>query len=224
MKTKIKFKSILLNTLILVISLLLITPDFLEARGGFGGSRSMGGSRSFGGSRSRSVSPSRSSPPATSPRSSFGGSKSASPGAVKPGVNSAQRSSSFGGTHLNSGRDYTTKYGVPRRVIPGSQMSGVPGNYRVHDYGGWGSGFMMGYVAGHSSWMWGMPFHPYYYYSTPYRVYNPDGTVDWYPPTFSWGKLFFTLLIIFAVIFIIAAIVRSVRRNRLGGSSQSSFG
>ena len=184
---------------------LFIGPDILEARGSFGGSRGFGG-RSFGRSYSR-------------PGSSFGGSRSSS--------RSYNRgSSSFGGKTLTTSQGYVSRYGTPRKTIQGGGTSGIPSNYRVMDYGGYGSGLMMGYMMGHTSMMWMMPFHPAFYYSRPYYVNNPDGTVSVYPPTFSFGKLLFTLLIIGGIIFLI---YRYIKNKKGGGSyysrqeSQSSF-
>jgi hypothetical protein len=194
--------------IIIALLWLLIGNDVLNARGGRGGS--FGGSRSFGRS-----SPSRTS---SAPRSSFGGSRATSL--------SGGRSSSFSATKMNASRDYTTKYGAPRRTVAGNTMAGVPGNYRMNDYGGFSSGLMMGYMMGNTSMMWSMPFHPAFYYSRPYYVTNPDGTVGVYPPTFSFAKLFFTLIIVGGIAYIIYVIIRNRRRN--AGSwgvthSQSSF-
>ncbi len=222
MKTKHNFMKFSIVALCIALLWLFAGSEILEARGSFGGFRG-GGGRSFGGSRSRSFStPKRSvTPPPTSgsrPGSSFGGKAPATSSQMN------RQATSFGGTRLNAPRDYTAKYGTPRRTVTSSQMSGIPNNYVVHDYGGYGSGLMMGYMMGHSSWMWAMPFHPAFYYSRPYYAENPDGTVSVYPPTFSWSKLIFTFLIFFAIIYIIYVIVRN-RRRRLGyyTSSQSSF-
>ncbi len=195
---------------------LLVGTELLEARGGGSRGGSFGGSRSFG----RSSAPSRPSAPASAPRSSFGGNRSTAVGS------GAAKSSSFGGTRMASSGDYTSKYGTPRRTVAGNTMAGVPGNYRVNDYGGYSSSLMMGYMMGSTSMMWSMPFHPAFYYSRPYYVTNPDGTVGVYPPTFSFAKLFFTLVILGAIIFVIYVIIRNRRRNN--GSwgvthSQSSF-
>jgi hypothetical protein len=200
--------------LIMVTLFLFIAPDIAEARrgfGGFGGGRSFG--RSFGGSRSfRST-------PRTTPRSSFG--RRTSP-ATAPKMTSSQRAaSSFGGKRLQSSGAYTQKYGTPRKSVTQSYTrNGVTQNYVVNSYGGYGSGLMTGYMMGHTSWMWMMPFHPAFYYSRPYYADNPDGTVSVYPPTFSWSKLFFTIIIFGVIVYIIVAIIRS--RGR-GGNSQSSF-
>lgn len=211
-------------TAVAVILLALFMPDIADARGG--GGRGGGGGRSFGGSRSSGRSFSSPPPSSSAPRSSFGGSRSQSvaPRSSYSGgsLSSARAGSSFGGTRLNSSSDYTAKYGAPRKSTPGSQISGLPSNYVVHNYGGYGSGMMMGYLMGQSSWMWSMPFHPNFYYSRPYYVNNPDGTVGVYPPTFSWGRLFFTLIIFFAIVYIIYAIIRN-RRRRLGSGGGPSF-
>jgi hypothetical protein len=191
-----------------------ILPDQADARGGsFGGSRgggSFGGGRSFGGSRSFGNSGSG---------SSFGGSRSGSSGLSGRSMGTVTRStpsglSSFGGRRLGSSGDYTARYGAPRATMPAQQLnSSMPANYMVHDYGGFGSGMMMGYMMGQSSWMWSMPFSRQFYYSKPYYVENADGSVDVYPPTFSFGKLIFTLLILGAIGYIIYVIIRNRRRG-----------
>ena len=197
-----KIKNFFIAFLAVSLLWILIYPDILEARGGrgFGGSRSFGRSRSFGGSRSYTRSRSYSSP------------------ATRQSV--APRTS-FGGTRLSSSQQYTSRYGTPRKTIPAGTMSGVPRNYVVNDYGGFGSGLMMGYMMGHTSWMWSMPFHPAFYYGRPHYVENPDGTMSVYPPTFSFTKLIFTILIIGAIIYIIYVIIRN--RRRANYYSQSSF-
>ncbi|MGA2298070.1 MAG: hypothetical protein ABSG15_11030, partial [FCB group bacterium] len=192
--------------------------DILDARGSFGGGRSFGGGgRSFGGSRSISK---PSAPSTAKPPSSFGGNRS-----MTSNPSTQRLGSSFGGNRLGSHAEYTQTYGIPRKTqsFTKNNEQGISQNYRMNDYGGYGSGLMTGYMMGTSSWMWSMPFHPAFYYSRPYYVTNPDGTVDVYPPTFSWSKLIFTILILAVVVYIIYAIVRSVRRNKYGTGSTSSF-
>lgn len=215
MKIKENRIGILIGIIIFAMIWLLIAPGIADARGG--GGRSFGGSRgfsrpssrpSFGGTR-KSTQSLRS-----TPRTNRGLSS-------QPGGFSGPRTS-FGGTRLSSGSNYTAKYGVPRKSEPMQyrDANGYNHNYVVHNYGGYGSGLMTGYLLGHTSWMWYMPFHPAFYYSQPYYVNNPDGTQGVYPPTFSWGKFFFTILIVGGVVFIIYRIVKS----RRGVSySQSSF-
>jgi hypothetical protein len=133
--------------------------------------------------------------------------------------------SSFGGTRLNSARDYTARYGVPRKVqsLQGSNAAGLPQNYIIHNYGGYGSSLMTGYLLGTTSWMWMMPFHPAFYYTRPYEVTNPDGTISVYPPTFSFGRLLFALFIVGGIVYIIYRAI-SNRKNRASRAySQSSF-
>lgn len=200
---------------IAVIAMLFIflAPDIADARG----SRS-GGGRSFGGSR-KSFS---------SPRKSFSTpSRPSTPQSMNRGTPSKPKSS-FGGTRLNSSRDYTAKYGTPRKSTPANQLGSeyagkVPNNYVIHSYGGYGSGLMTGYMMGSTSWMWMMPFHPAFYYSKPYYVNNPDGTVGVYPPTFSFEKLIFTLIIVGAIIYIVVRIIRRRRSSSGYVESQSSF-
>ena len=85
---------------------------------------------------------------------------------------------------------------------------------------------MTGYAMGRTSWMWYMPFHPAFYYSAPPYVVRPDGVAEYYPPTFSFAKLFFTILIVGAIVFVIVTVIRNRRRAQMGyggGGSQSSF-
>lgn len=143
---------------------------------------------------------------------------------MKKSTNPKKRTS-FGGNRISSGKAYTQKYGTPRKTktMVGKNAAGSSQKYNVHSYGGYGSGLMTGYMMGTTSWMWAMPFHPAFYYGRPYYVTNPDGTMDVYPPRFSFGKLLFTLLIIGGIVFIIVRIVKS-RKSRRGETSRSSFG
>ncbi len=225
---------LLASWLMICATLLALTP--MEAfaqrsRGGgsFGGSRSSG--RSYSAPRSMprgggSFGGSRRSQPSTAPRSySAPRSRSTSPSTYG---SQSVRSNSFGGSRLNSSQEYTSRYGVPRKVenttIPGSAGNTT---YQVHRYGGMGDGFMMGYMMGSIPWYYSMPFHPAFYYSRPYTVTNPDGTVGVYPGTFQWGQLFFVLLLVAGGGYILYVWLRSKRRRReMGGAdmSRSSFG
>jgi len=178
--------------------------NILEIRrgGGFGGSR-RGGSFGKRRSSSRAKSNRRSSAPKMKPspkRPSFGGKRMSSTQAKK-------------------------QYGTPKKQTQMSSRNaqGVRQNYTVNNYGGYGSGLMMGYMAGSSMWYWSMPFHPAYYYSRPNYVENPDGTVGVYPPTFSFTKLLFSIIIIFAIIFVVKRLFfsRSGNNSSRGGSSGS---
>lgn len=209
--------------LIAICSLILI-PTLADARGSFGGSRggggrSSGGSRSFGGSRgsSRPSAPSYSRP---SPRPSY--SRPNSPSSSFGRSSTPAPRSSFGGTRLNSGSDYTRSYGIPRKSTPMTlpNSSGANQNYVVHNYGGRGDGFMMGYMMGSVPFMWRTPFHPAYYYTQPSYVTMPDGSVEVYPPTFSYSTLIFTLLVGGFIIYIV---IKVLRRRRMGIGSNSSF-
>lgn len=173
---------------------------FNARRGGGGGSRrsgSMGGSR-----RSSSSSKSRTT-------------------TSKPKTNPT-KTPSFGGTRMNKA-DATKKYGTPRKTetMTGTNAAGSSVRYNVNSYGGYGSGLMTGYMMGVTPFYWSMPFHPAFYYSRPVYVDNADGSIDVYPPRFSFGKLLITLIIIAAIIFIIRRIMKA---RKLGNTSQSSFG
>lgn len=191
--------------------LLLISPDMAYARRSFG-------RRSFGGrSRSRLF---RSKKRSRLPKSSFGNKRSRS--SFRKMTPSSRAAKSFGGRRLGNSKQYTAKYGVPRKSFTKSiNSNGVSRNYVFHGYGGYGSGLMTGYVMGRTSWLWFMPFHPAFYYSRPYYVDNPDGTVGVYPPTFSLSKLIFTILVIGVIIYIIVVVIRSKKANQNSGSSFS---
>ncbi|MCX7909914.1 MAG: hypothetical protein N2560_10435 [Ignavibacteria bacterium] len=189
---------------LLSISLLLFSfpIDLLFAKGGkgsFGGtrsySRSFGGTKSFGGTRSfRNPS---SSPRYSTPMRSY---------------NNPQ-TRSFGGsaTSIYNRSQIQSKYGVPRKVLTPREIPNLPANARVYDYGDFASGLMMGYLMGHTSWLWALPFHPAFYYSQPIKVVNEDGTVTYYPPTFDTGKFLMTLIIAGSIAFII---IRAIRRKK----------
>ena len=186
--------------------------ESIDSRGGsFGGSRG-GGSRGGSFGRSRSSSPSR---PSAAPRTSTPSRSSA------PALRSTpSKSPSFGGSRVTP-EHAQAKYGVPRRtqMITSNNQMGQPMNYRVNDYGGFSSGLMMGYMMGSMPWwMHG----PAMFYSRPVYVEQPDGSVDVYPPTFSFGKFLLALLVIFAIIFIIVRII-SAKKRLNARTSQSSF-
>lgn len=214
------------------IMFLLLPTDMVSQRsrggGSFGGSRSSGrsfsaprsaprGGGSFGGSRQSYNNRSRD---YSAPRS-----RSSSPAYGSP--TSAQRNT-FGGSRLGNTQEYTSRYGTPRRVETTRIPNGTGAtNYQVNRYGGMGDGFMMGYLMGSIPWYYSMPFHPAFYYSRPYTVANPDGTVGVYPGTFQWGQLFFVLLLVAGGAFILYVWIRSKRRRRESGGvdlSRSSFG
>jgi hypothetical protein len=192
--------------LVVALMWLFIAPDILEARRG-----SRGGSRSFGGSRSKTTKTTQ---------------KTKTP-AKKP-TSTAQRNTgpkpSFGGTRMNTSKDYTQKYGAPRkaeaRTLKNAQ--GQDQRYVMNSYGGYGSGLMTGYMMGATPFLWATPFHPAFYYSRPYYVNNPDGTIGVYPPTFSWSKVFFTLIVVGIIVYIIYVIIRNKKR-KARSDSQSSF-
>ncbi|MCX6154544.1 MAG: hypothetical protein NT007_10325 [Candidatus Kapabacteria bacterium] len=210
-----KYKTIFFIALFLGMSIL---PEFTFSKGSFGGSRG-GGGRSFGGSRSYSA-PKSSAP---SPRSSFNNPSSRSTAPATGG-------SSFGGNRSMSSspaynNHYTSKYGAPRKSLAPGSVSGVRGNYVIHQYGGFTDGLMMGYMMGYRPWYWHTPFHPAFYYSSPTYINNPDGTVSAYPPTFSFGNVILSIVLIIALVVIIRWVFRKIF-GRSGGSSnysQSSF-
>jgi len=212
MKSRINFRRILGIIFIISLIIILISPDILEARkGSFGG-------RSFGGFRSKTFKAPKFQS-RTVPKSSFG--RRSIPTTRPSFSNPSQRAiSSFGGKRLNSAKDYTSKYGVPRKTTTQKfTHNGVPQNYIIHSYGGYGSGLLTGYLMGTTSWLWMTPFHPAFYYSRPYYVENPDGTVSVYPPTFSYSKLIFTIIIFAVIIYIIRVIIKS----RKAATIHSSF-
>lgn len=200
----------LLGILFLTLTLLVfISPDMAYAR------RSLS-RRSFGGrSRSRLFR----SPKRIRPRSSFGSKRSRS---LSRKMTPSQRAaSSFGGKRLGNPKQYTSKYGVPRKSFTKSlNQNGISRNYVFHSYGGYGSGLMTGYLMGRTSWLWFTPFHPAFYYTRPYYVDNTDGTVGVYPPRFSFSKLFFTILVFGVIIYIFYVVIKSKKNDQ---GSTSSF-
>lgn len=241
-------------TLLCAVALLVILPSISDAQkrrggGSFGGSRSSGSSRSYSAPRSSGGGSFGGYRNNSAPRSSGGGfwgnsssqnrngtSSNSSPNGSFGSPSYSQRNGNLqrgaqGGVMMNSmsnPQQYTSRYGTPRRTEtrPYTGNDGVTRNYNYNNYGGYGDGLMMGYMMGQSSWMWAMPFHPAFYYSRPYTTNAPDGSVQVYPPTFSFGTLIFTLLIVGAIGYVIYVIIRSRRRSRLGAGdmSQSSFG
>ncbi|MFP4527523.1 MAG: hypothetical protein ACLFQX_03165 [Candidatus Kapaibacterium sp.] len=206
MRNKNNWRRLLGVFIAIVVALIFLAPELVEARRG----------RSFGGSRSkRSFSTQKRTPSKSRTQKSVP--------TMRKSTNPAKRTS-FGGNRLSTGKAYTQKYGTPRKTetVTGRNAAGQQQKYVMHSYGGYGSGLMTGYMMGTTSWMWMMPFHPAFYYSKPYYVTNPDGTMGVYPPTFSFGKLLFTLLIIGGIAFIIVRIVKS-RKKAARSDAQSSF-
>ncbi len=195
--------------LIIALIILFVAPEFADARRG---------GRSFGGRRSTSKSYKSNTRSKTStarkPTSSMNASKSTNP---------AKRTS-FGGSRMTSSKAYTSKYGTPRKKTEytGTNAAGQQQRYVMHGYGGYGSGLMTGYMMGTTSWMWSMPFHPAFYYSRPYYVNNPDGSMGVYPPTFSFTRLLFTLIVVAIILYIIVRLIKRKSRNSRS-YSQSSF-
>jgi hypothetical protein len=199
-----------LTMALLVLNSLFATP-LLEAQrrggGSFGGSRGGGSFRS-----SPSYAPSRPAAPSSpAPRSSFGGARS--------GFSSPSRTLT-GTAGANAAANYRRSYGIPRQSTP-VQVPGASQPYIVHNYGGFSHGLMMGYLMGHTSALWYTPFHPAFYYSRPTIVQNPDGTVEAYPPTFSFFKLFITLAVLGLIIWLVVRFIRSRREAAMGYSSSS---
>ncbi|GAB5466910.1 MAG: hypothetical protein Kapaf2KO_23460 [Candidatus Kapaibacteriales bacterium] len=209
-------KKITITAIAILLSALTIflLPDIAEARRG---------GRSFGGSR-RSFSRK-----STKPKSSFGkkSSRTRSSRANTKPKSPTQRLSSFGGKKMTSAAA-SKKYGTPRKTVT-KQMASPNGtgmsNYRFNSYGGFGSNFMMGYMLGSIPWYWSTPFHGAYYYNKPSYVTNSDGSVDVYPGSFSWGKLFMGIIIIGGIVFLVYRVIRGRKRNSIAAASSSgSFG
>jgi hypothetical protein len=207
------------SSFIILVIFFLSLLDLSAIAGSFGGSRGGGfrggggykGGGSFGGNRSssrsyytpRSSSGSSSPSNSRSPSSSFGGSSS----------------SLYRGERGNSVQEYRNSYGAPRRqeqsTLTGND--GVQRNVVFNRYGGYGDGIMTGYALGSMNWAWYMPFHPAFYYSAPPYVVRPDGVVEYYPATFSFGKVIFMIIIVGLIIFVIRVAIRNRRRGGFGG-------
>lgn len=211
--------------LIFIVSIftILLLPDLAEARrgGGFGGGRSFGrsfgSSRSFGSNRSFSSNGSR-----IQNRSNTQGMRNNSFG--------SRSRSSFGGNQLNSKRDYTSRYGRPRKTetVSGVGLNGGRQNYSVNSYGGafggYSSGLMTGYLMGHTSMLWFTPFHPAFYFSRPHYVSGANGKTEVFPPTFSFGKLLFALMILGIIVYVIMQLFKNKSSVNREYQSKSSFG
>jgi hypothetical protein len=134
-----------------------------------------------------------------------------------------QKQPSFGGQRLDR-QQATARYGAPRRTetVQSSNAAGGTMDYRMNHYGGFSSSLMTGYMLGNMAWWMTAPA---LLYSRPYYVENEDGTVDVYPPTFNWGRLFFILLVVFGVIYFIR-FMRAVSRAQAVNEKRtySSFG
>ncbi len=161
----------------------------------------------------RAVKPQREGMVNQKPRSSFGGQRTGRVGAT------AQRSitSSFGGKRLSSAQSYRKRYGIPRKTetvtLPASgSRQRIPA--RVHYYGGIGDQFMLGYLVGSVPWYWSLPLHPAFYYSRPYIVEHPDGSIEVYPGTFSWARLLLVLAGAGFAGFLVWRVVQARRRKR----------
>lgn len=206
---------LVIATLVLAVLAWVVPTDALAQRrgGSFGGSRGGGYGRSFGRSY-RSPSSGRSFGGSRSNRQSAPPSQRNSQGGNRFGSAPSARNS-FGGSRMNRPADYTGRYGVPRATQRQSFRgpAGTTTNYVVNRYGGMGDGFMMGYMMGSIPWYWSMPFHPAFYFSRPYTHANPDGSVAVYPPTFQWGTLLLTLIVVAALGFILYTWLRNRRRR-----------
>lgn len=187
-------KFIGVSIIIFVLSIFLM-PELVEARRG--GGRSFGGSRSFKPRTTQPVNP-----------QSFG-------------TQRLNKPTSFGGYRISK-EQARAKYGIPKKVSQTTQVDGNGMNrtYNIHHYDGYASGLMTGYIMGHTSWLWMLPFHPAFYYTKPYYVENEDGSVDVYPPTLSFGRILLGIIIFATIIWIIYKIYTSLKRRRI---SQSSF-
>ena len=193
--------------LVVALIWMFVAPDLLDARRGSSGRRSFGGSRKS--KPSKTYNKNKSQTKRTSPTAK----RNIGP---KP---------SFGGNRLNSSKAYTQKYGTPRKTETKtmSNSQGQQQRYVMNSYGGYGSGLMTGYMMGATPFLWSTPFHPAFYYSKPYYVNNPDGSIGVYPPTFSWSKLLFTIIIVGIIAYIIYVIIRN-KKQKARSESQSSFG
>lgn len=200
MKVKTNIARFLGVAFLLFVTMMFVLPEFAEAR--------RGGRGSFGGSRSLKSKPSQVQQNRTN---SFS----------RP---AAKSRTSFGGARMTS-QQAKAKYGTPRKVeqTVGKNSNGGSQVYNMHHYGGFSSGLMTGYMMGHTSMLWMMPFHPAFYYSRPQYVENADGTIDVYPPTLSFTKIIMGLILLGIVVWIIRRLVIRARGGGTKNQSASSF-
>jgi hypothetical protein len=128
-----------------------------------------------------------------------------------------------GSAGASAAQSYRKSYGIPRQSTPYTPSVGGP-TYTVHNYGnGFTTGLMMGYLAGsRPPFYYYTPFHPAFYYGSPTIIRNPDGTVEAYPPTFSFFKLFIGLLLVGGLAWLVWRIFRR-KKSADNDMSQSSF-
>lgn len=134
-----------------------------------------------------------------------------------------QKQPSFGGQRMDR-QTAQAKYGAPRRTetVRTSNAAGGQMDYRVNHYGGFSSSLMTGYMMGNMAWWMTAPA---FFYTRPNYVENEDGTVDVYPPTFNFGKVFMILIVIFAIVYFIRFMRAASRQARKQEpQSYSSFG
>ncbi|PKL85383.1 MAG: hypothetical protein CVV22_08210 [Ignavibacteriae bacterium HGW-Ignavibacteriae-1] len=134
-----------------------------------------------------------------------------------------QKQPSFGGQRMTS-QTAQAKYGAPRRTesMRTSNAAGGQTDYRVNHYGGFSSSLMTGYMMGNMAWWMTAPA---FFYTRPNYVENEDGTVDVYPPSFSFGKLFTFLIVIYVIVYFIRFMRTASRQAReQEPQSYSSFG
>jgi hypothetical protein len=162
----------------------------------------------FGGIRTRR---------STSTRSRSSSSRTA---AARP--SNPTKSPSFGGKRISSAQA-KSRYGTPRKVesFQGKNAAGTPMNYNIHHYGGFSNSLMTGYMMGNMAW-WMMA--PSMLYSRPVYVEKEDGSIDVYPPTFDWGRLFIMILVIGLIVYVIRGMLRAKKLARGDTYSHSSFG
>ncbi len=195
MKTYNQLKSFFGIVIILFVIKLFLFPDFADARRGGG---------SFGGSRTFKPRPTQTAKPQTS------------------NIPRQQRTSSFGGTRISK-EQAKVKYGIPKKIEQTKRVDadGNQRTYNIYNYEGYANGLMTGYLMGHTSWLWMMPFHPAFYYSKPYYVENEDGSIDVYPPTFSIVKLIIGITIFSFTIWLLYRLITAKRK--VGKLHNSSF-
>lgn len=98
-------------------------------------------------------------------------------------------------------QDALDYYGKPRKTELITAKSG--NSYIVNTFSNYASKLLIDYIEDNTSFFWSMPFSFAFYYSKPNYVKNSDGSIELYPPIFSYSKLLFIFFALIAAGYIL---------------------